>query len=624
VIWAGAALAGTLAVTDLISLWGQTGDSERWAIPSGLLGAAFAVAALAALAWQPPNGSALATFAMATALLSVPLLLAADDPRAGATVVAVAGGLLLPLSVMRLVPVRRARTAQLVLLWSALGCGAGAVAAEAVQATAAVAVLGVLVGCLIFCCGWLQFELTSGDQRRQLLWLVLGFGSSVPFAVLYLVAADNLPGSPTLVMFVASLLGLPLPLGLGFALVAPQDRDVRALISRTVLVIVMLTMTVALFSTVAAVLQETAGQRPSIGVLGVLATVIAAGFHPVLLQARASIDELLFGGRADPVETLSLLSDDLMSGTGPPEWLETLRTTLAVPSLSVERDGAVISSAGPAYTGLTSSLELRAGTVLVGRLVVGLPRDQRVLPPTMRAVLALVAGPLAQALQADSLTEQLQGSRRQAVEELEEERRRVRRDLHDGLGPSLAGVAYSADAVGNLIDTDPVQAAEILRELRADVGEAIAEIRRIVYGLRPKALDELGLLGAIEQRVCRLGTPDGRALAVTTSSPVLPSLPAAVEVVAYRVAVEAVTNVARHAGVAEATLCLLLDGDHLELIVSDQGPGTGSWPEGVGIASMRERVEQIGGELELGGGPEGGRVRARLPLSETPVPDDGP
>jgi signal transduction histidine kinase len=382
-----------------------------------------------------------------------------------------------------------------------------------------------------------------------------------------------------------------------------------------VLTVVMLTLCVAAFATCAALLEGLAGRPVSPGLLGVVAALIAAGYHPALVRARGTIDELLFGGRADAVDTLTRLSAHLTSGAPPPEWLESLRTALAVPGLVLRRGEAVLASAGALGEQETTSLPLRAGDVLAGELVVALPPNQLRLPTTTLAVLQLVAAPLAQAVQAAHLTQELQRSREEVVGVLEEERRRMRRDLHDGLGPTLTGIAYSADAAMNLVHTDPEGGAEVLRELRADIGEAIAEIRRIVYGLRPRALDELGLVGAVQQRVDRLRGHDGQPFLVTTSCPPLPDLPAAVEVVAYRVAVEAVTNVARHAGVDAAQVEIRLeDANVLEVQVSDLGCRPQPWDEGVGIASMRERVEQIGGELQLSAGPDGSRVRARLPI----------
>jgi signal transduction histidine kinase len=232
-------------------------------------------------------------------------------------------------------------------------------------------------------------------------------------------------------------------------------------------------------------------------------------------------------------------------------------------------------------------------------------------------VLSLVSVPLGQALHAARLTEDLRLSRGRAVTALEEERRRMRRDLHDGLGPMLTGIAYSADAVANLLHANSSEASEIVSGLRGEARDAIAEVRRIVYGLRPRALDELGLVGAVQQQVARLRTADGRFLTVAfDAAHDLSKLPAAAEVAAYRMAVEALTNVARHSGVAEASVSFTLDeGPVLRVTVSDRGRSVSPWMPGVGIASMRERVEQVGGTLWTRAGPDGATVTAEIPLA---------
>jgi signal transduction histidine kinase len=154
---------------------------------------------------------------------------------------------------------------------------------------------------------------------------------------------------------------------------------------------------------------------------------------------------------------------------------------------------------------------------------------------------------------------------------------------------------------------------------------AIADIRRIVVGLRPPALDELGLVGAVRQQTARLHGEGGRALAVQViEEQPLPNLPAAVEVAAYRIAVEAVNNASRHSSASEVRAGFGVGAAGLILTVEDNGrlvrrnghdpaPDT-PWRPGVGLSSMRERVEQLGGTLEVGPGEDGGRVRATLPV----------
>jgi signal transduction histidine kinase len=218
------------------------------------------------------------------------------------------------------------------------------------------------------------------------------------------------------------------------------------------------------------------------------------------------------------------------------------------------------------------------------------------------------------------LSADLQRSRERLVEAREEERRRLRRDLHDGLGPQLSSQALTIDAVRKLMRRDPDAAEELLLDLKADAQAAVTDIRRLVYGLRPPALDDLGFLGALRETAEELGA---KGLSVSVEAPEkLPPLSAAVEVAAYRIAQEALTNVVRHAAADACTVSLAIDeGSVLCLEVRDDGRGIPGLREnsparaGVGLTSMRERATELGGSLVVEPLPEGGTsVRARLPL----------
>jgi two-component system NarL family sensor kinase len=232
-------------------------------------------------------------------------------------------------------------------------------------------------------------------------------------------------------------------------------------------------------------------------------------------------------------------------------------------------------------------------------------------------VLSLVAAPLAVAIHATGLAAQLQASRGRIVAAREEERRRLRRDLHDDLGASLTGVAFAADAAANLVDRDGARARELLTSMRADIRGAIADVRRLVDDLRPPALDELGLVGALRRRAEQLSwRADGAAVQVRLDVPeVVPDLPAAIEVAAYRIANEALTNVIRHSRASVAVLRLTC-GDTLDIEVVDDGaPRNGAWRPGVGLHAMRERAAELGGRFEAGPSLTGGRVYISLPLA---------
>jgi signal transduction histidine kinase len=220
------------------------------------------------------------------------------------------------------------------------------------------------------------------------------------------------------------------------------------------------------------------------------------------------------------------------------------------------------------------------------------------------------------ALHAVLLSQELQHSRKRVVAAREEERRRLRRDLHDGLGPILTAVTLKADAARSALATAPGRADRLLAELRADANQAIADLRRVVYDLRPAALDELGLLGALREQVDRVNR---QGLSITLQAPPgLPVLPAAVEVAAYRIITEALTNIARHAHAHQVAVTVAVDVD-LSLEIHDDGANRSpdfepAWPPGMGLVSMTERAAEVGGTLEAGPTPTGGRVHASLPL----------
>lgn len=213
----------------------------------------------------------------------------------------------------------------------------------------------------------------------------------------------------------------------------------------------------------------------------------------------------------------------------------------------------------------------------------------------------------------------LRRSRERLVLAREEERRRLRRDLHDELAPTLAALGLSAATVGELIESDPKQATAANEKLRAALRDSVGDVRRLAYDLRPPALDDLGLVEAVKERAARFG-PESR---VTVEATALPeTLPAAVEVAAYRIVQEALMNVSRHAGASTCNIRLACAGSRaLEVEVTDDGIGLPDAPgQGVGLRSMRERAAELGGICEIGRASAcGTRVFARLPLSEVPT-----
>jgi two-component system NarL family sensor kinase len=360
--------------------------------------------------------------------------------------------------------------------------------------------------------------------------------------------------------------------------------------------------------------------REGVGLGGSLAAtaVIAVSFAPARDRLQRWVDRRLYGERHDPVQAMARLGKRLRDAPGGDVLagvLQTVCETLRLPAASLLVDNLEVAAYGQPGAA-SESIPLEHEGHQIGALLVSPRPGQQTLGAADRRVLEVLAAPVAVALHAVLLSQELQRSRERLVAAREEERRRLRRDLHDGLGPTLTAVTLKADAARSVLAAAPDRADGLLAELRGDAKQAIGDLRRIIYDLRPAPLDELGLLGALGEQVDRFGR---QGLSVTLQAPpALPALPAAVEVAAYRIVTEALTNIARHAHARHASVTVsVADGFCLE--VQDDGTASTAngdgWRPGVGLQSMAERVAEVGGTLQAGPTPTGGRVQASLPLA---------
>jgi signal transduction histidine kinase len=450
----------------------------------------------------------------------------------------------------------------------------------------------------------LRYRRGGERERRQLLWLLL--------AVLLLAAVVLVWGvfqaGPVLM-----LLAIPLvPIAITIAILRHGLLDIRLIVSRAVLYALLTSAVVAAYALLVTVLGSA-----GLGGSAFATVLIAVAFNPVRVRLQRGVDRLLYGDRVDPARALSRIGRRLADpAPGLAGLVAAICEVLRLPFAALRSADVERASNGTAPERLHTVPLVYEGD-RVGELIVGLRPGEKTVSPADTRVLELLAVPLAVAVHATDLSAQLQRSREHIVVAREDERRRLRRDLHDGLGPTLTGVVYRADAAGNVIADDPVRAKELILTLRSEVTTAIEDIRRLVYGLRPPALDEFGLVSALRQQAERL------SLTVSVQAPDdLSALPAAVEVAAYRIVTEALNNVARHARTSSARVSLTLR-DLLRVEISDGGDGGdgdgdgGEWRAGVGMRSMRERAEELGGTCQAGPHAGGGRVVALLPLAAT-------
>jgi signal transduction histidine kinase len=351
--------------------------------------------------------------------------------------------------------------------------------------------------------------------------------------------------------------------------------------------------------------------------------LVAVLFQPLRSRLQRSVNRLMYGERNNPYAVISRLGRRLEAALAPdtvlPTVAETIAQALKLPYAAVllkEGEGFRTAAAYGSPRGEPETLPLIYQRVEIGRLVLSPRAPGEGFSDEDRSLLEDLARQAEVAVHAVRLTTDLQHSRERLVATREEERRRLRRDLHDGLGAQLAGLNVQAGTLRRLIPRDPDAANELVVELREELRGAIADIRRLVYDLRPPALDNLGLVEALRQLAERYGSKD-EPLAVLVEAPEdLPDLPAAVEVAVYRITQEALTNVVRHARARTCVVRLIVDeGVTLEIV--DDGVGI---PEersaGVGLSSMHERASELGGSCVFEPAPKGGtQVLVRLPLS---------
>ncbi|MEV6109923.1 ATP-binding protein [Streptomyces sp. NPDC051940] len=374
---------------------------------------------------------------------------------------------------------------------------------------------------------------------------------------------------------------------------------------------------------------------PAVRGTALLAAVGALGLGLLLPQAARRgtrwVESLFYGPRARPHDAVRALAARIQQAPHPRELpAQICRSAvedIGVPGASVSVDTRsgprLLAAAGlPPGDAPAQTFPLRYQGQVVGRLDV--VRDGSGTPPERDSdLLGLLAGQAGPALATLRLTEEAQAARERLALTREEERRRLRREIHDGLGPLLASVRLRIDTAQAGCAGECAGGGQ-LRAAVDGLGEALVEVRRITAGLAPAALVERGLADAVGDLARRLGHP---GLLVTVTADALPAVTPGVETAAYRIAAEALTNAVRHSGARHIHITLTADEDSVTVTVTDDGgPAAPPTASGTGLASMTERAEEIGGACSVTTTAAGTVVHARLPQGppSAPVGDQPP
>lgn len=456
----------------------------------------------------------------------------------------------------------------------------------------------------------------STEQRQQTKWLVYGYGIALTSAI-----GSGIFFEPALSKLLEGLITafgfyLPIAVAVTIALLRYRLWDIDIIINRTLVYGLLSGITIILYVLIVGGLGALAGNNRSV-LISLLGTgAIAVLFQPLKENIQRAINRLMFGNRDDPMTVVDQLSKGLEAIPSQEAALlhlvETTAKTLKLPCVDIERTkGKMNISYGHKRSDMMH-FPLIYQAQIIGHLNVTSRSPGELLNGADRLVLENVARQASNIVYAEYLTSDLQESRQRIVTAREEERRRLRRDLHDSLGPSLATLTLQAEAARDLVTVNPEKCVAFLDDVIDGTQNALADIRRVVYALRPPALDDLGLVAAIREQAIHCSN---NSLAVTVDAPeTLPPLLAAVEVAAYRIIQEALINVTRHAEANLCRVCLQVNGK-MEIEVADNGKGIPmSRRAGVGLNSMHERASELGGSCVIESVPgKGTQIKVLLP-----------
>ncbi len=460
----------------------------------------------------------------------------------------------------------------------------------------------------------------AGGDRGALSWIVLGLLVTVVLAAAAFPAPDS--WKPALL----ALATVALPVSCVAAVLRYRLWDVEVVLSRSLAYAVLSVLVVVLYVALVGALGGVLGSTAGVPVLAtVVVAVVVATVHG---HVQRVVNRLVHGESEAPDVLLARLGVRMQDASDPaeaaaqvvPDVAERLRRLLDLDAVRVlGADGTLISAApadvaDDAAVSSTSIPLVYAGKV-VGTLDLG-GRVERMSAREQRLIDGVIIQ-LAVLVHAADLARQLRSSRERLVTGREDERRRLHRELHDGLGPTLAAAALQVEAAREVYSKDPAKADAMLDRATVRLRSAVEDVRAVVSGLRPPPLDELGLTGALEELVTRFDAPGHRVVLCASA---LPDRSAAVDVATYLVAAEALTNAVRHGAPTLVQVSLSATDAKVVLTVCDDGLGM---PDpvrpGVGLRSMEQRAEELGGTLDVGpgAGQRGTSVVLRLPVRPT-------
>jgi signal transduction histidine kinase len=495
-------------------------------------------------------------------------------------------------------------------------------------------------------------KVLTAVEKQQAKWAVYGMIMAISLlfgqTVFFITQQDSILVDPFKLYYLD--LGihtgmLLIPIALGMAILRHRLWDIDLIVNRTIVYVLMTIFTIAVYIIgvwYTSLIFQTSNHLFS----SLIATgIVAVLFAPLKEKLQQLINRMMYGKNDDPYSILIQLAKEMKNPNEPENVLHmvvrNIRETLRLPyvSLSLYQNGVeiVVSEDGAAVSENLHPYMLVHGGEQLGVLALaerspgeGFTQSDKKFIDVLVHQASVIVQSTKVSMDLKLLAADLQESRERLVLAREEERRKLRANLHDDLAPRLAALALTSAAAESMVETNPEVTKEILADFGSAIRQTVTEIRGLVYDLRPPTLDEMGLIGAVHERIKELSiltkTEDGGKMAFVLHAPCeLPALPAAVEVAAYRIITEAIVNIVRH---SEAKNCKIdlnflknSQETGLQINIHDNGKGYRPVKErsdkgGIGVDSMRERATELGGSFRIEKGKENGtNISVFLPVS---------
>lgn len=490
------------------------------------------------------------------------------------------------------------------------------------------------IGTMLFAPVYRYRRASTPTQRQQIKWVVFSLGIAIA-SLLGTSLIGNLlslqqPGIPAALYFLARnailyLSFILIPIAMGAAILRYRLWDIDPIINRTLIYAVLTALVVVGYVAIVAGLGALFRLQSNLFLSLVATGIIAVIFQPLRERVQRSVNRLIYGERDDPFHVLRRLGRELESTVQKaailPLTVETIAHALKLPyvAIGLKKDDSIqtVASYGIAH-GEVIRFPLHYGRDEIGELSVAPRTPSDPLTLADRRFLSELSTHISMAAHAALLSTELERSRLSIVAAREESRRCLGNDLHDGIGHQLAGMARQVEQAAHLLEHDPAAVQELLAEISQQVNNTMAQVRGLAHQLHPPELELLGLVGALREQA-QTHTSFMIQIDIPES---IPPLPTEVETAAYYIALEAMSNVEKHAAAKSFRLHLTLTkGDSalqppvLEMEINDDGIGLPvDRVGGLGLLSMQGRAIELGGTCQIEPAPTGGTcIRVRLP-----------